>query len=219
LLPVDGEKLVTITKPELAEAVPARPTGNVFSAKAEGVERETGSAEITAFIPFASSRGIESASAAAVHGSDAVSAPVAAPIEKEIQSRVLEFRRLNAESMSVVMRPDANTEIQLSLRLIGDQVEVFAHWTRGDASLVQSHWSQMQESLASQGIRLAAMSEAPSSSGFGQSLSNGFQQAGQQPESPEQRFDWEPLTAAPGAARPSSRTRPRSNQPLLESWA
>ncbi len=218
-LPVDGEHLAVIAKPEPLEAVPARFTRTEVSAVPLSLEHAPTAAEIASFVSFSSSQGLPSASATSGNEPDLAPAPATRLIEKEIHSRVLEFRRWNADSMAVVVRPDAQTEIHLSLRLRGDQVDVSAHWTRGDASTIQAHWSQMQESLSSQGIRLAAIADSPAPSGFGNPLPDGFQHSNQRAETGEESFDLEPPIVLPAAARPSSRSTPRSNQPLLESWA
>jgi hypothetical protein len=219
ILPVDGELLVTIAKPEPLEASPIRFTNSGVSAAPPEFENTPAAAEIASVVSFSSSHGLEPARAALVTGSVPPPVPAATPLDTEIHSRVLEFRRSNADSMAVVLRPDANTEIHLSLRLIGGQVDVSAHWTRGDASLLQAQWSQMQESLSGQGIRLAAIPESPSLSGFGQSPPDGFRNPNQQPGTAEERFGLETFTASPVSAKPAARSTLRSNRPLLESWA
>lgn len=218
-LPVDGEHLAALAQPEPLEAVPVRFTRGAVSTVPPSLENAPTAAEIASFASFSASPGLESSSTALTNVAAPGPAPATTRLETEIHSRVLEFRRLNADSMAVVVRPDAQTEIHLSLRLRGDQVDVTAQWTRGDASTIQAHWGQMQESLSSQGIRLAAISDPPAPSGFGNPLPDGFQHSNQGAERGEESFVLEPLMILPATAKPSARSTPRSHHPLLESWA
>ena len=56
--------------------------------------------------------------------------------------------------------PSDATAVFLHLKLSGGQVEVHARMERGDYSAMNSNWSQLQQALAPQGIRLGALQEA-----------------------------------------------------------
>lgn len=81
--------------------------------------------------------------------------PSAALLSQEIQSRVVEFRRQSPGSMTVMMRPDAGTELRIELRSSRGRIEVSVHMERGDAMSLRPAWAGLQETLALQGVTLA----------------------------------------------------------------
>lgn len=144
----------------------------------------------------------------------AVAAPApASPVERlalQMRERILEFRERRADALSVVLRPDTGTELHLQLRLRGDQVEVLAHCLRGDSSVLKSQWHQLQQSLASQGVRLAGLE-----TGAGDPR----RQPAPQPPPPAEPAG---VPAPPSLRRPGERlpARPATvSRRLLESWA
>jgi hypothetical protein len=60
-------------------------------------------------------------------------------------------------SLSIVIKPDAGTELTLHLRMRDGQVEVTAEMQRGDKAAFDSGWKQLQERLERQGIQLSAL--------------------------------------------------------------
>ena len=82
------------------------------------------------------------------------------PLAMQISKQAIALKHFNAESMAVVLKPDDATAVFLHLKLSGGQVEVHARMERGDYSAMNSNWSQLQQALAPQGIRLGALQEA-----------------------------------------------------------
>src|SRR5262249_28592769 len=76
-----------------------------------------------------------------------------------IAGRVLGMRQINATTLAVVVRPDAQTELHLNLKLHGEIVEVRAHCERGDSAVLARCWGQMQHALSHQGVRLMPLDE------------------------------------------------------------
>jgi hypothetical protein len=79
-------------------------------------------------------------------------------------------KRINAESMAVVLKPDSQTEIFLHLATRNGQIEIQARFERGDFAGLSGHWAQLQQTLAQQGVRLSHLQE-----NFNQTPSNGGQ--------------------------------------------
>lgn len=136
----------------------------------------------------ASPRGAVVAEARAAQGSAASSAPVSAlggvvrdnteavetqtrvgtvrspQVDKvltEVSDSAVSFKRIGAESVDVNLQPDRGTEISLHLTLSNGQVEMAARLERGNFDSLNTHWSDLQQSLAQQGIRVGEL-EHPS---------------------------------------------------------
>jgi hypothetical protein len=65
-----------------------------------------------------------------------------------------ELRAAGLGSMSVVLRPNPETEMQLRLTLSNGQIEIDARMQRGDFTGLNAQWGQLQHTLSVQGIRL-----------------------------------------------------------------
>ncbi len=63
----------------------------------------------------------------------------------------------DAESMSVVIRPGAGTELSLELRQRDGAVEAHAVLSRGDFQMLNQYWPELQAKLEQRGIKLAAL--------------------------------------------------------------
>jgi hypothetical protein len=88
------------------------------------------------------------------------------PVENVLNKmfeQVVAFRRVGADSMDAVLRPDRGTEISLHLSLHSNgQVEVAARVERGNFEGLQEHWSELQTSLAQQGVRVGELHQSTS---------------------------------------------------------
>lgn len=62
-----------------------------------------------------------------------------------------------ADSLAVVIRPDAQTELFLQLRQHNGQIEAFVRCERGDITSLGAGWGELQERLARQDIRLSPL--------------------------------------------------------------
>ncbi len=88
------------------------------------------------------------------------SASISEKILLQISQHTAELRDLKSDSMTVVLRPDAETEIYLRFRAKEGQIEVAARLDRGDSESLRSHWPQMQQALQQQGIRLGSLQDS-----------------------------------------------------------
>ena len=143
-----------------------------------------------------------------------LTAPVdpTAKIAALMASAVVRFRQTGEDNFEVAIQPDQNTEIMLRVTLQGDGAEIHAELRRGDSAAFAARWQELQEKLAQQGVRLAALDASEKQSGApGQNAE--FRSPQQQSESDQDAapFGYAETTTAtnatnaprPAAARPS----------------
>ena len=149
-----------------------------------------------------------SGTAAAAHAQELVS---------QVLNHVTELRQLNLNSLVVVLKPDANTEILLRLEQRGGAVEIQARFERGDFQNFNAHWQELQRSLAGQGVRLSPLENSPFNAAASfHRPTGGFSQPrdGQSVPSPAREAAIEPARARPVKPQPSASVSRR-----WESWA
>lgn len=141
-------------------------------------------------------------------------------------------KKHGSDSMAVVLRPDAETELFVHLSQSNGQMEATIRCERGDAHQLGALWSQLQESLAQQKIKLAPLQETPGgNSNFNQSsggsMTSGGQNGARDEARPEKQSmdDW-PAPAVPATPAPhvrgaggSRRRRITTSRPGWETWA
>lgn len=144
------------------------------------------------------------------------------------------LKKHGSDSMAVVLRPDAETELFVHLSQRDGQIEATVRCERGDAQQIGALWGQLQESLAQQKVRLAPLQDAPGgNSNFNQPQSSGGPAMGggqngtREDARPEkQSMDERPAPAAPVIHAPhvrgtggSRRRRITTSRPGWETWA
>jgi len=100
------------------------------------------------------------------------------PIQALITNWAVDIRRTKLDTMDVVLRPNAQTELSLRLSLQHGLVEVAAEFKRGDLNSLNAHWEQLQRSLSGQGIRLSALQPASAVEFSGHAGTGGFNHSG-----------------------------------------
>ena len=96
-------------------------------------------------------------------------------------SAVVRLRQTGEDSFEVAIQPDPNTEIWLRVSMQGTGTEIQAELRRGDGAAFAARWSELQEQLARQGVKLAALAAGQDrAGGFGQNP--GFASPQRQPE-------------------------------------
>lgn len=70
-------------------------------------------------------------------------------------------KKHGSDSMAVVLRPDAETELFVHLSQRDGQIQATVRCERGDVQHLGALWSQLQESLAQHKVRLAPLQDAP----------------------------------------------------------
>jgi hypothetical protein len=157
-------------------------------------------------------------------------------ISKLVLGEVALIKQHSSESMAVVLRPDAETELFVHLTQRNGQVEATVRCERGDLQHLGAMWGQLQESLAQQKVRLAPLQESPSNpsnlnqpvgsetNGSGHGSPRHSQREGSQPD--KQSMDEWPMPASSGTdpahvrGRGGSRHRRlTTSRPGWETWA
>ncbi len=92
-------------------------------------------------------------------------------LEQLITKEVMIFRRTSAESVSVVLKPDSNTDLVLEVHQRNGQMEASMRIDRGDVAQLASQWPRLQEALAEKSVVLLPLSGANTS--FSQSQQDG----------------------------------------------
>jgi hypothetical protein len=59
----------------------------------------------------------------------------------------------------VVLRPDAQTQLHLQVEKVNGHVQVQARCERGDFASLEAHWGAIQNTLATQGIRVEPLQQ------------------------------------------------------------
>ncbi|HTH47187.1 MAG TPA: hypothetical protein VMB21_06725 [Candidatus Limnocylindria bacterium] len=150
---------------------------------------------------------------------EVAAAPVS--VAAHITEQAVHFKSSGLNSLQVVLKPDSNTEIHLKFVTRDGQTEAHAHVAMGDLQHLGSNWTQLQDSLAQQGIRLLPLSSDGSFAGGAGAQGDGAARP--------------PLPEVPGtplvAAKPVSPSSAASTAPeptvhqlikrlgLLDSWA
>jgi hypothetical protein len=166
-----------------------------------------------------------------------VSVDAAAAVErisKMVNREATLFRQHTSDSMSVVLRPDANTELFLHLNRRDGQIEASVRCERGDFHQLNALWSQLQECLAQHKVRLNPLQESAGDpgSGLGSAFrdANGFTFSSRDESSRHARSDDDFMDEWPAPAsrdqepahvrsRRESGHRLSTSRPGWETWA
>ncbi|MBE0539890.1 MAG: hypothetical protein IH623_00695 [Verrucomicrobia bacterium] len=132
------------------------------------------------------------------------------------------FKQTASDTVEVILTPDQHTQISLRLQWRDGAVEAQARCQQGDFHAFRAQWPALQEALAHQGVRLAALTPAThtglagwfGSSGFGQSANGGSPHH-------ETSSAWTelPPIMIPEKSSATPLRAPYSAHRLLESWA
>jgi len=89
--------------------------------------------------------------------------PAVERVARAVLDGVAHIRQTGNESVSVVLKPDAGTELLLRVEMRDGALSAQLHFERGDRSMLDKHWDELQRRLAEQGVRLTR----DDSAGFG----------------------------------------------------
>jgi len=87
------------------------------------------------------------------------------------------------DSLSVVIKPGAGTQLSLELRQHGDTIEAQVTLQRGDFGHLSQHWPELQQRLEQRGVRLAPLTGSENSTTDGGA--GGFQQSQRESANPD----------------------------------
>jgi len=149
-------------------------------------------------------------------------------LSSAISEQVVTLRKVGADTMQAVLRPDRGTEISLHLTVNNEgQVAVIARLERGNFEGLQAHWGELQSSLAQQGVRVgelqSAFSHPLSSQGSSQNpggtLGQQSQTQRQSPRSPEPPDEPRAFGSMNKAAKAKATASSPSRNRGWEKWA
>ena len=100
-------------------------------------------------------------------------------VEHMILKEASVVKQSGAESLAVVLKPDAQTELFLQINQRAGQIEAVVRFDHGDAAGLGLYWPQLRESLARMDVQLQPMKEFTQSNG-GHNSQGSFSSADQQ---------------------------------------
>ena len=138
-----------------------------------------------------------------------------------ISKEVTVVRQMQAERLTVVLRPDSETQLMLHLNVRNGKIEAMAQFEHGDFQLLNAHWSELQHSLEQQGVRLQPLQDPDAHFHMGHGANGNSRQPDHESQSqPGEHMEITKKTPAVsnGSERPAAGRYP-TNKRLLESWA
>jgi hypothetical protein len=160
--------------------------------------------------------------------SDAQSAPadgsgirIIQELRAAIPAHAVELKQSRSEAITVVLRPDSETALQLQLSGRDGQVDVRAQLEHGNFHALNAHWGGLQQALSSQGITLGALQESGMGSFIGGEPSDAFRRAQQEIENADLELPEHQALRRPSLQDSSGHppSRPASSSRTWESWA
>ena len=118
-------------------------------------------------------------------------APAAEAMLERIWSQVTAFRLQGASQYVVELRPDAQTQLQLTIQFGASGLEIQPRLQQGDLSRMNAAWGELQAGLAERGVQLRPLESSQASSqsemhhpsgGAPQQKDAAFSQSWRQPE-------------------------------------
>jgi hypothetical protein len=122
-----------------------------------------------------------------------------------------QLRHSDSDSLSVVLRPDSQTELHLRIEIQDGAIHAELQVERGDSTLLTTHWEELDRRLADQGVRLV---RNPDSAGHDSPSGDSRRQPTPQDPGAEALF-----AAMPVSKRTPSRSLFATKTPGFEFWA
>ncbi len=140
-------------------------------------------------------------------------------LQSNLLKHVSELRHTGATEMSVVLKPDAGTELSLRLSMgTNGEVTVQARCEQGDGRLLAANWGEISHSLAQQGVRLGALefsSDRNSDTFQSQAGSSGLSSDGQPYSQRHASSPAEPLEDVPATSPAATSARRGLPRPVV----
>lgn len=106
----------------------------------------------------------------AISSSSTISPSSAQTVERTqdlVAMQIVQMRDSGADSLRVVIKPDAGLQLSLQLQQHDGGIDVQARVDHGDYNLLNQHWGELQQQFEARGIRVAPLSTAEHFSGGG----------------------------------------------------
>lgn len=179
-----AKSIAAMKKPEQTNSIAGvtgkfLPGGSLFGSTSPGLKIDafTQSGNISASAVSAMDSGADAGRSAVAEAVSAAADPGARTVERTHELVVQNAMRLSnsaADSLQVVIKPDAGTQLSLELRQRGDGVEVQAVLHQGDFNQLSQNWNHLQQQLQQRGIQLGDLTHGDNFNGNG----NGHLQQG-----------------------------------------
>jgi hypothetical protein len=146
-------------------------------------------------------------------------------LEGFLTREIMMVRSTGAESLSVVLKPDARTELHLHVQRRDGQIEAEVCCEQGDVAALGTHWRLLQDSLAEHQVRLLPLRDHSPDWLAGPNPQYARSDAGESParERRESQTDSEPPAPGDRHAHPSSPARAAHGRSTThrgwETWA
>jgi len=99
-------------------------------------------------------------------------------VVETLHNHVKLLRYSGVDRMEVIFRPDQDTQLFIQVAKVNGEIQIQARWERGDLNHVAAQWSQVQQSLANQGIRVEPLQYSSPASFANTNFSGQKQQSG-----------------------------------------
>jgi flagellar hook-length control protein FliK len=86
--------------------------------------------------------------------------PAVERVARAVMEGVAQLRHTGNESVTVVLKPDAGTELLLRVEMRDGALSAQLHFERGDRGALDQHLDELQRRLAEQGVRLSRTEDA-----------------------------------------------------------
>lgn len=100
--------------------------------------------------------------------------PAVEHVARAVQDGVAQIRQEAREAVSVVLKPDAATELHLRVEMRDGALSAQLHFERGDRSALDQHWDELQRRMAGQGVHLTRSDAGAGDPQFAHSQRHGF---------------------------------------------
>jgi hypothetical protein len=140
-------------------------------------------------------------------------------VRRAIDTAAAGLGRADGGSVSLILRPDPNTQLALHVKLQQGHIEALAVVEHGDIAALGAGWTHLQSRLAEQGVRLAPLvpgSEHSTSLLGGDSHRPGQERQPEPPAPATPEFN-RPVTVRTAAPAPAARSQAPAGQ--REWWA
>jgi hypothetical protein len=133
-----------------------------------------------------------------------------------VMQHALRLTDPKADSLQVVIKPDAGTQLSLELRQRGNGIEAQAVLQQGDFEHLKQHWPELQQRLEQRGIKLAPLtSDGNFTAGSG---SQGFKNQQNQPAEREPILTGAFAGFAPAGTRTILPDKPATQTASSRGW-
>ena len=82
-------------------------------------------------------------------------------VVEQIRAHIELLKASTAEKLDVVIRPDAQTELNIQVEKVNGHIHVQVRCDRGDFAALETQWGTIQSTLATQGIRVDPLQQGP----------------------------------------------------------